>query len=647
MKAKLSFQNVGGLRGQHNFEFEKGKLSIIKGSNASGKSSVVRALLAVLSVPADGDFQTRFFLREAEKLGIVKHPMNPIEGFVNIHENVARVSFRFDGTRLNYEIKQDGSYVTLPMTGDRRFLLAGILAGNSKISRQLTGLDDTTEPDDFRWAVSELSFASSYETLANEMITLKENYEMEKDEAKRKLDEISDLGAERSTLETQKQQLTSILRDLREKNQEIKDLFEKRQKIIDSIQDNKNKLSNYQTDVNIANEKLPLIKSQLEHIEVLVKDEKTQLSKLNQAISSINKKELVTKLDEEIQELVQKRNLLEGSLNLYVTAQYNLRRNKEEVTCFLCNQGKISFSTINKKLNDLRGQKDNFNSQIQSLNYEKRQLDAKFSRLEGEREKIRTQINNLTNEKRDLETESRNLTSTISGNQSKIEKTSSDIENSQKRLKEIIEKIPPEYEKSNVEYTEKEQEDMRISERIIIVNQKLSEANIPLLGKLLRPQYAIRIYNKWISFLDKNIKFAQQRADEQRKKATQQFNQNTQKFMSELGFREFRDVALNNEYRLYVERLNTKTGKYVFQQVKTLSTSEKLAIAIVLQMALKETYLPSIPFMLIDDVISDFDDDRKNKVLKYLSEKAYNSKWYVVTTLLDENIENIQITTHP
>jgi len=613
MKAKLSFQNVGGLRGQHNFEFEKGKLSIIKGSNASGKSSVVRALLAVLSVPADGDFQTRFFLREAEKLAIVKHPMNPIEGFVNIHENVARVSFRFDGTRLNYEIKQDGSYVTLPMTGDRRFLLAGILAGNSKISRQLTGLDDTTEPDDFRWAVSELSFASSYEALANEMITLKENYEMGKDEAKRKLDEM----------------------------------FEKRQKIIDSIQDNKNKLSNYQTDVNIANEKLPLIKSQLEHIEVLVKDEKTQLSKLNQAISSINKKELVTKLDEEIQELVQKRNLLEGSLNLYVTAQYNLRRNKEEVTCFLCNQGKISFSTINKKLNDLRGQKDNFNSQIQSLNYEKRQLDAKFSRLEGEREEIRTQINNLTNEKRDLETESRNLTSTISGNQSKIEKTSSDIENSQKRLKEIIEKIPPEYEKSNVEYTEKEQEDMRISERIIIVNQKLSEANIPLLGKLLRPQYAIRIYNKWISFLDKNIKFAQQRADEQRKKATQQFNQNTQKFMSELGFREFRDVALNNEYRLYVERLNTKTGKYVFQQVKTLSTSEKLAIAIVLQMALKETYLPSIPFMLIDDVISDFDDDRKNKVLKYLSEKAYNSKWYVVTTLLDENIENIQITTHP
>ena len=111
------------------------------------------------------------------------------------------------------------------------------------------------------------------------------------------------------------------------------------------------------------------------------------------------------------------------------------------------------------------------------------------------------------------------------------------------------------------------------------------------------------------NILDKGIKFAQKRADEQRKKATQEFNQNIQKFMIELGFKEFRDVALNNEYRLYIERLDTKTGRYVFQQVKTLSTSEKLAIAIVLQMALKETYLPDIPFMLIDDVISDFDDD--------------------------------------
>lgn len=646
MKARLSFHNVGGLRGQHNFEYERGKLSIIKGSNSTGKSSIIRALLAVLSVPADGDFQKRFYLREAEKLGILKDPMNPIEGFVNIHENVAKVNVRFNGTPLNYEVTQDGSYITLPITGDRRFLLAGILAGNSKISRQLAGLDDNTEPDDFRWAVSELSFASNYEALAYEMMTLKENYEMGKDEAKRTLNEISELETERSSLETQKQQLTAILNDLRDKNQEIKNLFERRQKITESIQDNKNKLSNYQTQVNIANESLPLTRSQLEYLDLLINDKKAQLAKYDQAIKSVNKEELINKLDEQVQELIQKRNRLEGSLNLYVTAQYNLRRSKGEVICFLCNEGKISFDKINQKLNNLRSQKDKFNSQIQSLNYEKRQLDTKYGRLESEKDAIQTEINNLTNEKNDLETNFRIQNSTISVNQSKIERTTRDIEKAQKRRDEIIKKIPPEYEKINVEYTNKEQEDSQISDRILIVNQKLSEANIPLLGKLLRPQHAIRIYDKWISFLAKRINFTQRRAEEQRKKATQEFNQNIQKFMSELGFKEFRDVALNNEYRLYVERLDPRTGQYVFQQVKTLSTSEKLAIAIVLQMALKETYLPSIPFVLIDDVISDFDDERKSKVLNYLSEKAKNSDWYIITTLLDENIENIQITTH-
>lgn len=91
---------------------------------------------------------------------------------------------------------------------------------------------------------------------------------------------------------------------------------------------------------------------------------------------------------------------------------------------------------------------------------------------------------------------------------------------------------------------------------------------------------------------------------------------------------------LNRDYRLYVERLDTKTGEYVFQQVKTLSTSEKLSISLILQAALKETYIPDVPFFVLDDIIEDFDGDRREEILEYLTEKAKENDWFIVITKL-------------
>jgi DNA repair exonuclease SbcCD ATPase subunit len=89
---------------------------------------------------------------------------------------------------------------------------------------------------------------------------------------------------------------------------------------------------------------------------------------------------------------------------------------------------------------------------------------------------------------------------------------------------------------------------------------------------------------------------------------------------------------------LYVERFDERSGEYVLQQVKTLSTSEKSAIALILQIALKQMYIPDLDFLILDDVLGNFDEDKKIKILDYLSNKAREEDWYIIlTTLTDED----------
>ena len=89
---------------------------------------------------------------------------------------------------------------------------------------------------------------------------------------------------------------------------------------------------------------------------------------------------------------------------------------------------------------------------------------------------------------------------------------------------------------------------------------------------------------------------------------------------------------------MYVERLDERSGEYVLQQVKTLSTSEKSAIALILQIALKQMYIPDLDFLILDDVLGNFDEDKKIKIFDYLSKKAHEEDWYIIlTTLTDED----------
>jgi len=67
MKDRLSIQDVGGLKGRWEFNLESGKLNLLESRNSGGKTSAVRALVAVLSMPDDRDLG-KFAYNEAIKV---------------------------------------------------------------------------------------------------------------------------------------------------------------------------------------------------------------------------------------------------------------------------------------------------------------------------------------------------------------------------------------------------------------------------------------------------------------------------------------------------------------------------------------------------------------------------------------------------
>jgi len=637
MKAELIIENVGGLRGKNIYQFESGKLNIIKASNSGGKTSLIRGLTSILSTPRDGQYHI-YFLKEAQKLGIKTDERDPRESFVNIHSKSAKVELKYEENSEIYEVDKGGDFLKLPNNGDQKFLLSGVLSGNTKILRQLDGVDEENEPDDFYWAVTKLSYADKYDEINSFLKTLKEDINGKKTLAEKKIEEISDLELEKNKLEKDFEDIENELIRLAPKFRKASpDLIAKRNETRRRIEDRKKGLGEIEGNLSVKNKEIEIKNKEIENIEKEIRSITKKLKEMDLENFKKIKEKKIDEINKEIETLKRKRNEIDGVLNLFQTAQIELRKSKGEVKCPLCNNGTISFDLITKKLDNLRNEKNSINAKILESSEEKNRLTKDFEKKEEEKKQLEKNLENKNGEKRNVEIEiNKTLKISIEQFNYEIKRIKNKIEEDNEKLTKLRQGISPIDEEINRKYTEKEDEKASITNRISDILKELKQTSIEMHGITAEPRKAKKICEEWLEFISKHIEHCKNRAEEQRREASEKFNLNIKKLMDSLGFEEFRTVKLNNEYKLYVERLNPKTGDYVFQQVKSLSTSEKLSMALILQLALKETYIPNIPFFILDDIIEDFDDDRREKIFNYLERKAKDTGWFLIITKLVE-----------
>ena len=639
MKATLRIRDIGGLAGSHSYVLESGKLNVVESSNAGGKTSVVRALVSVLSVPKTGDFDANT-LDEAFRLGIKTDPKNPREGFVNIHAEKAEVELELDDKQERYSVSKNGEYIVFPDMGDQRFLLTGLLSNDSRVTRQLHGLEDY-EPDDFKWAVTLLSNAKGYDLVSQKLKNVREDLAEKRFMIRRTIKQIEALSKEKSQLENKSKKLDEELLELRPRFSGIEPLLEKRSGISKDIDDLTVKIGDKRGEIGrITKEQLEIPKQRIKKAEE--KKQQIQEELANLKIDELEKARNLKgpEIESEVNRKRAERSDVDGLLNLFVTAESSLQQKQlTQLICPLCEDGKLDKNRVKEKITELRNQRQKLNKKILELTRLKfgieRQLEDEKNRAERLKEELlaaEEDISNALESMREPERAIRSIESTIHGYEQGIGEKKS-------LLAELTKRISKSDEQVNKEYTEKESERSNTSLELGKVLQQIGQlSSVEIFGMVVEPHKAEVACEELLEVVTDLVSYTEKRAEQERQEAARQFNTNIQTLMKNLGFTDFRNVQLNKDYRLYVERLNPDTRDYVYQQPKTLSTSEKLAIALVLQLALKETYMNHVPFFILDDIIEAFDEDRTQKVIDYLVKKAQQEGLFIVITKLVEEL---------
>ncbi len=644
MSCALTIRNVGGLRGKHDFVFKRGALNLVKAANSAGKSSLVRALISALGM-TEISLTDDFFSEEARQLGLKADPRNPTEGFVNVHAGVAEVSLRYDDNQFSYRVKSTGEVVETPTEGDPRFLVAGVLSNSSRIMRQLNGLDVDYEPDEFHWAVDRLSYAQGYNVISDLIKVYLEDARNLRHTARESLKQLKDLTSEFTRLERKLAKVTKQHGDLSAslKSVEAKEILQRREKLLKEIEQKNASLGKWDAERGALGRDRDSTKKLIESSTQEQKKIQRDLEGLDvEKIKEDARKERRV-LDDEVSELVGQRNRLDGQLSLLTEARQGLKDVKagESLTCPLCEVGELHVVDLGHRIGSLSKEREELTSKIRDGSLGKERLRKRENRADEERSTILRKKREIAQRLHDLRSSLDYTETELEGLISNIGKYEADIAQAEKTLKEV------EVGEEQTELVEKletlEQERVGLMTDMRFITAKMGQSSIAVGDHPLPPDQASDLLTSWIEELKWMSEYVEGEVTKQRRKAADVFNANVTDLLEGLGFREFRTVKVDDRFRLYVERYDQKLKDYVPQEVKTLSTSEKLSVALILQLALKETYVPRIPFFIVDDILEDFDEDRARKVMDYLSEKGESEGIWVIATKLDPSLEQPEI----
>jgi DNA repair exonuclease SbcCD ATPase subunit len=644
MKATLRLKNIGGLN-EGDYTFKSDKLNIVESANSSGKTSIVKALAGVLSIPKNGTLSESMF-DEAMKLGIKTDPHNPFEGFVNVHANQGQAELELDGVKEKYVVKQNGDVIAAPEHGDERFLLAGVLCNNSRVLRQLRGIDQR-EPDDFRWAVEELSFARKYTDVAEVLKTWKEDFIEKEELIKKNIQEIKPFTERHSALQKEIEKLDSrvnkLTTELADTRVEIEGLVKDREESLKEI----NRLKKEMQDREVLKTRITVTElapkqRELEKAKAVKKENESRLQKTREEIEALeNKGSRKQEIEVEVNKLMDQRNTLDGILNLYIVAETSIREKKgDKVSCPLCEVGYVTYRGITQHITECRSQRESLNSKILQLNQEKQNITIQLTKAQERAQELRSKIREQSDRIGFIEKDLKKPEDAVKQIDSVIADYRRKLESEQKSFDRFDKEISSHTGKTaNEEFNELNKTRSRLHEESGRILGRLSELSVfPIMETVYDTKVAALMVKDVIEVLKDRITHLEQRAEEEREQAARRFNESINILLANLGFKEFRTVKLagSPSYRLYVERFDSQKKDYKSQDVGTLSTSEKLAISMILQMALKETYMRNTPFLIVDDVLEDFDPERRDRVIEYLKDKISKENWFIVATKLVE-----------
>jgi chromosome segregation ATPase len=652
VSAELVLEDVGGLGGTHSLKFVKGVINVVKAPNATGKSTIIKAIAFCLSAP----YRNKSLAELAREMGLLRQPGEAVEPLVHIGASAAKISIKLDGEEWKLNLFKDGKY-TYTREGDERFLITSVLTRSSMILNKLLRGDV-----DFRWVIEAVSLASRYENVANVIEKEGNKVRSLQEDVERKRKEVEDLEKEqialRETIDNYRREeskLSHKLSELLKGRQDISELRSQRDHLLTRIREQESKVEGISKRIKELKKEIEEVnkrhETELAEKERLEKENKELL----ETIESIGRrlKELDERLKgyekrlKEIGEQVEALRVEEGRLlakdEMYERA-LELAAQSRRALCFLCEEGYLTaeklrrgksfverqLSEVRDKISALLGERNKIYSELR----EKDDLERELNELRGRCTKVIQELQSIERALSTYSEEVRSLHESLSGFETRL-----------KEEERILNKYRAELEAVEESIRELGEEERKIVEDIAALRGRLKEAekqlgridreleaksSVEVVGRKLSLNNAKKVLETWILVVDSVLKRIQAEARKERVMAVELFNSQVKEVLKDSGF-EYLDVWTDaSDYRLHV--IDKRIGFEVSPRI--LSETERYVLTFIIHTTLKLTYTPHVPFFLVDEVTLSFDEIRRGAALKYLSELSEENGWFVILTEL-------------
>ncbi len=601
---RVNIENVGVFRGSHSFDFEKG-LNLLRAPNAKGKTSFTRGLELFLipssELKGKGYYMNLFATAPDEKLEVELTISNQswIRRFRRPQNSrnllgVSEEPFRLRGINLSQ----------VCFATPENELMNSILYGKS-----------------IRGYMEDISGSNSYEVIIKSLVNFQRNYNRQYQKYK---DDLIRLDETKRSLKNDLEEKEKYRKELKQLPEVDEEQFLESKEIRDQYFAKKSKKE--QLDKIIREEK-----GQLESLDEQIKDLKIDIKRQTELISEIEEdhpkitqkiedlKDLMDNQNKSKKEIQQELSKIDDQLKS-INDNWVKRKKYGEEKCYACGK-----PLTLKELQDFE----------KSLENTKKDYSQELKKTKRQIEDLKDEINELQIQERELSIQRTNLAKnekSLARRELERDKINKDLDSDlleQKSHQKEIDKLLENVSEEIIEIKKKRE---KLEDRIQIIESKIKVTQ-KRVKELEKETKGAEVLTNKIEFIDESISYLKKRKEQITEKAAEKFNDKINEIYNQLGFTDFKEIGIKEDYNIYISR--EKDGKILSDwPLEALSTSERYTIGVVLLIAAKEEYLPEFPLFVIDEIITSYDQDRMQKLIEYV---ANVSDYVIITQLAPES----------
>ena len=589
---KIKIANIGGFAEAQTFTIRKG-LNVLQAPNAAGKTSFINAL------------QTTVLSKQ--KLSNMRHFLNYFfaSGSVTVTEEGKEWSRIL---RTGEPGKLIVSGVPFFPNGDKAALLAFAVPGNEFMEK-------VQSASPLEQAFEELS-GSRYYRHARMWL------EKQKSEA---LDELRFFREDLLRLENMRNELKKLqlqLQDFKKQKSQLPLIREVRvrAKINEKLIKKRDELTRFQVSIDGAqytiktnSEKIERLQETIQSLQQEIENFEKKHPNLGNEIKALTQE--IAKFRQEKAELIIQQGLLRNQLE--ATRKNIIQRKRFNVTeCFACGR---PFSE-----KEIAAREQTLENELASVSRHVAEADSNINSLDKAKEDLTAEEIRI---KRDIREHLTDANAEVTKLEDAVQKAQSTLEKASKiteKLTREIEQLEKTVDKTAVKLIEQHGE---LKGKIEMAQNRIDKINEEI-QRLAEVNEKLVLLERKEDFLTNVVAYITEREAAIKDAARIRFNNRINGVYKTLEFTDFQNIEIDEFFHLKVRR--TLGSRIIEQDIRSLSATERLTIAIIAMLAAKEEYLPDFPFFVLDELTTSYDLTRFKTIVDYLQR---TTPYTIVTAL--------------